>query len=455
MALPSGYTKLDYIESSGTQYINTGFTPKGNSRVVMDFENMLIPADAAALFGARTDTEKNVFGMWFDTTAVQPHYGSVGYNTKPIAVSSYNVRQIYDLNKGVATVGGTSVTFSQLTFNSSCALTLLAMNTNGEVDERRASGKIYSAKVYDNGTLVRDFIPCKNASGTIGLWDNVNSVFYANAGTGTFSTGTKHKTLIDGTGYEIKSGRVLIAGTGYDIKKGRTLIGGTGYDIKFGQPISNLPVGSIINLEYDGTPTPYIVANLGKPGSQYDDSCNGAWMVRKYLHSKRAWNAEVNDQSYVWDYAKCSVSSYLNNTYYAKFAEKVKENVSLATIPFYPGSTEASNLNAYCFLLGVAETGAEKTVYFGGTSSLYTLSYFSETASRIAYDANNIAQPWSTRDRKGGVGPDAYYCSINTSGKATWNLYYSNSVYIRPTLILNFNTLVSYEPNEDGIYELV
>lgn len=455
MALPSGYTKLDYIESSGTQYINTGFTPKGNSRVVMDFENMLIPADAAALFGARTDTEKNVFGMWFDTTAVQPHYGSVGYNTKPIAVASYNVRQMYDLNKGVATVGGTSVTFSQLTFNSSCALTLLAMNTNGTVDERRASGKIYSAKVYDNGTLVRDFIPCKNASGTIGLWDNVNSVFYANAGTGTFSTGKKHKTLIDGTGYEIKSGRVLIAGTGYGVKKGRTLIGGTGYDIKFGQPISNLPVGSIINLEYDGTPTPYIVANLGKPGSQYDDSCNGAWMVRKYLHFKRAWNAEVNDQSNVWDYAKCSVSSYLNNTYYAKFAEKVKENVSLATIPFYPGSTGASNLNAYCFLLGVAETGAEKTVYFGGTSSLYTLSYFSKTENRIAYDANNIAQPWSTRDRKGGVGPDAYYCSINTSGKATWNLYYSNSVYIRPTLILNFNTLVSYEPNEDGIYELV
>lgn len=459
MALPSGYTKLDYIESSGTQYIDTGFNPKGNSRVVMDFENMLIPADAAALFGARTDTEKNVFGMWFDTTAVQPHYGNVTYNTKPIAVASYNVRQMYDLNKGVATVGGTSVTFSQLTFNSSCALTLLAMNTNGEVDERRASGKIYSAKVYDNGTLVRDFIPCKNASGTIGLWDNVNSVFYANAGTGTFSTGTKHKTLIDGTGYEIKSGRVLIAGTGYDIKKGRTLIGGTGYDIKFGQPISNLPVGSIINLEYDGTPTPYIVANLGKPGSQYDDSCNGAWMVRKYLHSKRAWNAEVNDQSYVWDYAECSVSSYLNNTYYAKFAEKVKENVSLATIPFYPGSNVStigsSNLNAYCFLLGVAETGAEKTVYFGGTSSLYTLSYFSKTANRIAYSANNKAQRWSTRDRKGGVGPDAYYCSIDTSGKATWNVYYSDSVYIRPTLILNFNTLVSYEPNEDGIYELV
>lgn len=264
-----------------------------------------------------------------------------------------------------------------------------------------------------------------------------------------------HKTLINGTSYDIKKGRTLIGGTGYDVKKGRTLIGGTGYDIKFGQPISNLPVGSIVNLEYDGTPTPYIVANLGKPGSQYDDSCNGAWMVRKYLHFQRAWNAEVLHSTTVWDYAKCSISSYLNNTYYDKFAEKVKENVSLATIPFFVDYSDgAANLNAHCFLLGIAETGAEETVYFGNTSSLYTLSYFSEKASRIAYDANNTAQSWSTRDRKAGVGPDAYYHSITTSGNANWNIYYSNGVYIRPTLILNLNTLVSYEPNEDGIYEL-
>lgn len=40
-----------------------------------------------------------------------------------------------------------------------------------------------------------------------------------------------HKVLVDGTGYNVKSGRTLIDGTGYAIKKGRTLIGGTGYDI--------------------------------------------------------------------------------------------------------------------------------------------------------------------------------------------------------------------------------
>lgn len=43
------------------------------------------------------------------------------------------------------------------------------------------------------------------------------------------------RTLINGTGYNVKGGRTLINGTGYAIKKGRTLIGGTGYDIIFGR----------------------------------------------------------------------------------------------------------------------------------------------------------------------------------------------------------------------------
>ena len=42
-----------------------------------------------------------------------------------------------------------------------------------------------------------------------------------------------HKTLANGTVYEVKGGKCLVNGTVYSIKKGRTLIGGTGYDITF------------------------------------------------------------------------------------------------------------------------------------------------------------------------------------------------------------------------------
>lgn len=48
---------------------------------------------------------------------------------------------------------------------------------------------------------------------------------------------TAHKTLINGTAYEVKGGKCLVNGTAYSIKKGRTLIGGTGYDIAFEETI--------------------------------------------------------------------------------------------------------------------------------------------------------------------------------------------------------------------------
>lgn len=46
-----------------------------------------------------------------------------------------------------------------------------------------------------------------------------------------------HKTLVNGTAYEVKGGKCLVNGTAYSIKKGRTLIGGTGYDIAFEETI--------------------------------------------------------------------------------------------------------------------------------------------------------------------------------------------------------------------------
>ena len=43
-----------------------------------------------------------------------------------------------------------------------------------------------------------------------------------------------HKTLVNGTVYDVKGGKCMVGGTVYNILKGRTLINGTGYDITFG-----------------------------------------------------------------------------------------------------------------------------------------------------------------------------------------------------------------------------
>lgn len=281
-SLPSGYTKLDYIESSGTQYINTGFKPNQNTRCVMDIENL--SSAQAAFFGARANQNAASF-TYFSLSATT---GRSDYGSSKQSMSFTNTvgRYTVDQNKNVCTANGVTATGTANTFQLTNNLYLMAVN-QADAAIQNAKLKLYRAKVYDNGTLVRDFIPCKNASGTIGLWDNVNSVFYANAGKGTFSTGTKHKTLIDGTGYEIKSGRVLIAGTGYDIKKGRTLIGGTGYDVKFSVPVGELAVGTSVFMNVNGVRKEFIVGHQGNLTLTYNDSefSSGTWLLMRDIYA--------------------------------------------------------------------------------------------------------------------------------------------------------------------------
>lgn len=49
-----------------------------------------------------------------------------------------------------------------------------------------------------------------------------------------------HKTLVNGTAYDVTGGKCLVNGTVYNIKKGRTLVNGTGYDITFAPPYDSV-----------------------------------------------------------------------------------------------------------------------------------------------------------------------------------------------------------------------
>ncbi|MBQ4353596.1 MAG: discoidin domain-containing protein [Clostridia bacterium] len=50
--------------------------------------------------------------------------------------------------------------------------------------------RMYSCQIYDNGTLVRDFVPCVDYSGEVGMYDLVSAVFYGSSGTGAFTAGS-------------------------------------------------------------------------------------------------------------------------------------------------------------------------------------------------------------------------------------------------------------------------
>lgn len=439
MALPSGYTKLDYIESSGTQYINTGFKPNQNTHVVMDVE--VLGTTQCAPFGARVSQSGTTYTLFLMTaTTGRTDYGT---SKQTMTFSSILGRYTIDANKNVVNVNGVSITHTASTFSVDHNIFLLAVNTAGKASNF-AKVKLYSCKIYDNGTLVRDFIPCKNASGTIGLWDNVNSVFYANAGTGTFSTGTKPKTLIDGTGYEIKSGRVLIAGTGYGIKKGRTLIDGTGYDISFGTPVGELAVGTSVFMNVNGVRTEFIVVHQGNPDATiYDASCNGTWVLAKNIYGVHIWDNTDND------YKNSEIHAYLNNTFLGLLDSNIQRKIRQVKIPYVNGdgytdndvSTGANGLSAKIFLLSYYEVGFNNSPsslqWVDGAKLDYFLSGTGTSANkrRVAY-YNGSAKTWAIRSPNRFSSTDIY--SPNSDGD--WYLGGVTLKYgIRPAWVLPFD----------------
>ena len=64
---------------------------------------------------------------------------------------------------------------------------LFGVNTSGSTNNQLGSLRIYSCKIYDNGTLVRDFKPYYDSNGVACLFDAVSGTYYYNAGTGVFT----------------------------------------------------------------------------------------------------------------------------------------------------------------------------------------------------------------------------------------------------------------------------
>lgn len=230
MALPSGYSQLRYIQSSGTQYIDTGFKPNQNTRVVLRC-NIINSGETVFVFGARIAYQNTSFTLHIEGGVFKDHYGS---NVWTSAISDSG-EHLIDKNKNVTTIDGTSYTYTTETFQSAYNFQLFALNQAGSVDSRRVSMKIYSCRIYDNGMLVRDFVPAMDSSGTVGLYDLANNTFYANAGTGSFTAGPLVTGPVDGVGvciinaasFAINAGKCILNGAVKEITEGMTLTAGT------------------------------------------------------------------------------------------------------------------------------------------------------------------------------------------------------------------------------------
>lgn len=178
--LPEGYAEVQYTQSTGTQYVDTGFKPNQDSRVLIKLSTS--ETGSHTVFGADIDWVDNGFALGVGFT----HYGK---ETGTISGLNNGSPHEVDFNKNIISMDGSTVlTMGASTFSVPHNLALFANNRAGGI-QGKTTMALYYCRIYDGNTIIRDYIPCKNAGGAVGLYDLIGQKFYGNAGTGRFTAG--------------------------------------------------------------------------------------------------------------------------------------------------------------------------------------------------------------------------------------------------------------------------
>ena len=188
--LPEEYQEVEYIESTGTQYIDNIFTPNLNNFIfeIEQIQTLNNTGNNQYLLNGFIVYQKDMPSLFFGG-----NYNSISSTT------SHIIKGIFTNNIGSLYVDGDLIYDNVAASNFTFINKLVLFNRDGY--DRPAKAKCKYLKIYQNEKLVRDFIPCYSittvtdvndnecSEGTRGMYDLVEGKFYTNQGSGVFEIG--------------------------------------------------------------------------------------------------------------------------------------------------------------------------------------------------------------------------------------------------------------------------
>lgn len=195
--LPSEYQEVEYIESTGTQYIDTGYLPNANTIWKLKcyiYKGVEFDEARCGRWGANND-RFSIYVSPNSSGRVEVAIGNYYQETY-----TYTSSQILNFTVDATTLTGAcpeanySHTYTtQPPFTSQNTLYLFGRNATGSGNtspDGTYPMRIYSHRIWENGTLVQNFVPCyRKSDNVIGMYDIVSNTFFTNAGSGTFLKG--------------------------------------------------------------------------------------------------------------------------------------------------------------------------------------------------------------------------------------------------------------------------
>ncbi len=181
--VPAGYTPVEWIESNGTQYIDTDIKGHMNYTYELDFQQ----TDTGqyrnwGVFNQSTGQGQNMSFTWSRGWAVR--WASAINGTDIVDLGSIDTKrhilrivdgEIYfdGVDRGRSTGHDSSFVFNYNLF-------LGTINPGGTTPTTNAKSKYYSYKVWDaNGDLIQNFVPARqNSDNKVGMYDTVSGRFF-------------------------------------------------------------------------------------------------------------------------------------------------------------------------------------------------------------------------------------------------------------------------------------
>ncbi|MFQ6760105.1 MAG: hypothetical protein ACLRFM_01745 [Alphaproteobacteria bacterium] len=189
----SGFTQLEYIESTGTQYIDTGVKPDSNYSYELKFSGYAIPTSSVEhiMFG---ETSSN----WVTMVGINQSKAGSRSNVVPYIKYDGVACSLAQQTNGILKLTPAGLYFNgDLVYSKipdsfgaeTYSIYLFAVNYKGTASSIAAGVssdftkyRLENFKVWNNNTLVRDMVPVRrNSDNELGMYDLVSGTFFGNA----------------------------------------------------------------------------------------------------------------------------------------------------------------------------------------------------------------------------------------------------------------------------------
>ena len=212
------YCEVEYLESSGTQYIDTGF--KIDDTCGYDISWMALNANDTIIMGTKGAGDSR----WVLSGNNNPNVNlswNINYGRAGLGLNKIQTSQMNYLNGRKRVLNGIQITDISETLSadaSTYSVCIFGGYWGSGTASLYSTCRLYYAKITKGLTLVRDLIPVLDWSMTPCMYDKVSGKLFYNAGTGTFTYGREihYVDYLEATGTQYID-------TGFKMENGKTM----------------------------------------------------------------------------------------------------------------------------------------------------------------------------------------------------------------------------------------